>query len=146
MASDFADRIKGLNCGWWVEITAAQRGDFLPLVRSLRSTKPIPSAEDRWLRDVMADALSGDLQRRRGRPPLPERATQSRWFRLLDRNPNLAGAVNYVARFKQMRARRYGRRRGVEAEAIEKAAAKFGVTYEAIHNYIHRSTRSNKRT
>ena len=141
--------LEALACYWWSEIDAAKHGNNEPLIEALLSEKPIPPREERWLRNTIAALLSGKYRRKRGAPAQPE---PWRGWRLAQRDPDLFCAVVYVERYKEIQARRrrHRPRWGVEAEAIAKAAQKYGVPEQRIHNYLHRSTRArrakNKRT
>jgi hypothetical protein len=135
--------LEALRFPWWGQIDTAKRGDFKPLIKALRSDKPLPvkEIEERWLRDTLAAALAGELKRKQGRPvEEPMLASWWRW-RLARRDPTFACAVLYVERYKDVQARRYNRRQGVEAEAIEKAARKYGVSAHRIFNCLHRAKR-----
>lgn len=81
------------------------------MITSLRSSKKIPEDEERWLREVIAAALAGELKRKRGRPPSPDWA--------------LRMAVGDVRAFKQIEGKK-GRVRGVELEAIDVVAKEWG--------------------
>jgi hypothetical protein len=135
-------KFEGLALPWWAEIDAAKRNDPKPLIQALRSDKPIPLRGERWLRNSIAAILAGEFKRARGRPPdYDARSELGKFRRLIRRNPRLASAVNYVDRYRHVQKARYGRTRGVEAKAIERAAEKYGVQYQTIHNYLHRSRR-----
>ncbi|MCZ7643143.1 MAG: hypothetical protein M5U33_11175 [Pseudorhodoplanes sp.] len=134
---------------WYWEIKAAKNGDVAPLIIALRSDKPISPRGERSLREAIAALLAGEFKRRRGRPPVYRRYMPE-WLRLSYRDPALFLATEYVRRYKRVQAVRYGRKRGVEPEAIEKAAGHYGVESNAIHNWMHRSRQprraKNKRT
>lgn len=123
---------------WSVEIGHAQRGDFRPLIASLRSDKQISPKAEAILRETIALALGGNLKRRRGRPT-EQKARATNQIRRMYRNPRLFLAADYVARYKRVQRRRYGRLRGVEREALEKASKKFSINEESLFNFIHRS-------
>jgi len=54
---------------------------------------------------------------------------------------DMARAINYIGRYKYVQRVRYGRRWGVEKEAIAKAAEKFGLDENSIFNFLHRANR-----
>jgi hypothetical protein len=134
--------LEALRFAWWEEIDAAKRGDFKLLIKTLRSDRPIPAREERQLRDAIASALAGEFKRTRGKPaqePMPA------WRRVKRRDPDLFCAVFGVARYKDVQARRYNRRQGVEAEAIAWAARKYNVPEQKIFNYLHHWRRWDRR-
>jgi hypothetical protein len=134
------EAIKRLAIEWWLEIDAAKHGDLKPLIQSLRSGKPLDQNE-RWLRNNIASILAGEFKRSRGRPTQPP---EPRLVRLFRRNPQLAAAVAYVDCYMRIQRSRYHRTRGVEAEAIEKAAEKYSQKYQTIYNFRHRSNRRRR--
>jgi hypothetical protein len=135
------EAIRRLAIHWWPEIQAAKDGDPTPLIDALRSNKPLPPSEERLLRDSLAGLLAGEFKRPRGRP---RRKWRPAWSG--PANPALWLAVDYVRRYKLVQARRYGRRWGVEAEAVAKAAAKYEIGDQRIVNYIRRSQQPRRKT
>jgi hypothetical protein len=138
------EAIKRLAIEWWPEIDAAEHGDLKPLIQSLRSDKPFDRQHERWLRNKIASILAGEFKRSRGRPTQSPELLVPPWVRLFRRNPRLAAAVAYVDRYVRIQRIRYHRTRGVEAQAIEKAAKKYGQKYQTILNFRHRSKRPRR--
>ena len=116
-------------------IHEAKKGNLEPVIEALRSDLPIHPLEERKLREALADLLAGKFKRERGRQKVPI------YERPVITTDPLSLAVYYVDRYKRVMKRRCGKVRGVEPEAIEKAANKFDVPENTIYNRIHRSKR-----
>jgi hypothetical protein len=116
--------LKFLGAVW----AASDDGNMERLLEYLRADGPL-SAEDK---SYLADYLDGKLKRSVGGQKKPR-------FVPKGGSLELYGAAHDVQRLKNVWRKRYGRRNPLQAEAIEMAAKRWGVSEGTLANYIRRA-------
>jgi hypothetical protein len=130
------NKFAALELYWWKECELAKDEKYDPLIAALRSDRPIPERELRYLRNIIAGALAGEFKRAGARKKDP--------FIKIQEGEPLRQALAYIKRFKSVMGKRRGRTHGLLNQAVAIASERFGIDKEKLINARRRSAQPRK--